>query len=184
MHKQSVNIYKIMKPIFLLLFIFCIPKIYAQDAIEKSGDIVQIALPIMAFSSTLIWKDDTKPILQFVKTMGTSVIVTHGLKRIINKQRPNGGNHAFPSGHTSAAFTGAAFLERRFGWKIGVPAYVLASYVGWTRVHTHHHDYWDVLGGAAVGIGSTYLFTKPYKNMDIGVGSIDSYTTISVKYTF
>ena len=24
------------------------------------------------------------------------------------------------------------------------------------------HDQWDVLDGAAVGIGSTYLFTTPY----------------------
>jgi hypothetical protein len=24
------------------------------------------------------------------------------------------------------------------------------------------HDHWDVLAGAAVGIGTTYIFTKPY----------------------
>ena len=169
---------------FLILFLLLAQVNYGQKTVEKSGDIVQIALPVLALTSTFIWDDDTKPILQFVKTMGTSVLVTHGMKRIINKPRPNGGNHAFPSGHTSAAFTGAAFLNKRYGWKVGVPAYVLASYVGWTRVHTKHHDYWDVLSGAAVGIGSAYLFTKPYKKVDIGVGSIDSFTVISVKYVF
>ena len=24
------------------------------------------------------------------------------------------------------------------------------------------HDWWDILGGAAIGIGSSYIFTKPY----------------------
>ena len=96
--------------------------------------------------------------------MGVSFVVTHGLKRLINKERPNGGDYSFPSGHTSAAFTGAAFIEKRYGYKLGVPTYLLAGYVGWSRINANKHDYWDVASGAIIGIGSAYLFTKPFKN--------------------
>ena len=112
--------------------------------------------------------------------MGTSFVITHAIKRLINKQRPNGGNYSFPSGHTSAAFTGAAFIERRYGLKVGIPTYLLASYVGWTRVESNYHDKWDVLGGAIVGIGSAYLFTKPFKNTDLELGYLNKNPTLSL----
>jgi membrane-associated phospholipid phosphatase len=131
---------------------------------EKIGDNLQIALPVSAIASTFIWNDNQKAPLQFIKTMGSSFIITHSLKRIINKERPNGGDYSFPSGHTSAAFTGAAFIEKRYGLKAGIPAYMIASYVGWSRVYSKHHDYYDVVAGALLGIGSAYIFTKPFKN--------------------
>ena len=142
-----------------------ISKIKAQNInYEKIGDNLQIALPVWAFASIYIYKDNQKAPLQFIKTMGSSFIVTHSLKRIINKERPNGGSYSYPSGHTTAAFTGAAFIEKRYGLKAGVPAYILASYVGWSRVYSKNHDYYDVVAGALLGIGSAYIFTKPFKN--------------------
>ena len=141
-----------------------------KSATEISGDLLQIALPVGAAISTLIWNDTTKPIFQFAKTMSVSFVTTHAIKRIVDKERPNGGRYSFPSGHTSAAFTGAAFLEKRFGWRVGAPAYVLASYVGWSRIDANKHDIWDVLGGAVVGIGSAYLFAKPYVENKVSLG--------------
>ncbi len=134
----------------------------AQDGVEKSGDVLATALPVAALISTLVWKDDQPATLQFAKTIVTSFGVTHVLKRVVDKPRPNDGDHAWPSGHTSSAFTGAAVLQIRHGWRVGVPAYLLAGYVGWTRVYVDAHDYWDFLGGAIIGVGSAYLFTKPY----------------------
>ena len=150
---------------------------------EKIGDIASVAFPLSAFASTFIWKDDKKASLQFIKTMGTSLVVTHSLKRIINKQRPNGDNNlSFPSGHTSAAFTGAAFIERRYGLKAGIPAYLLASYVGWSRVYTRNHDYYDVIGSVIIGIGSAYLFTKPYQTkIELTTGKIQGIQTIGLR---
>jgi membrane-associated phospholipid phosphatase len=141
---------------------------YAQNKpIEISGDVIQIALPAAAFSSALIWTDESKPVLQFIKGSASTFLLTHGLKRLIDKPRPNGGSHAFPSGHASMSFYGAAFLDKRFGWKVGVPAYAIASYGAWTRVHTNHHDYWDVAGGALLGIGMAYLFAKPFQATEL-----------------
>ena len=147
---------------------------------EKLGDNLQLALPVSALVSTFFWKDDQKAPLQFTKTIGMSFVVTHGLKRVINKERPNGDDYSFPSGHTSIAFTGAAFIERRYGYKTGVPAYLLASYVGWSRVNANKHDYWDIIGGAIIGIGSAYLFTKPFKKANLDMGYLNNNPVLSV----
>lgn len=145
---------------------------------EKLGDNLQIALPVSAFASTFIWEDNQKAQSQFIKTMGTSFIMTHALKILINKERPNGGDYSFPSGHTSAAFTGAAFIHKRHGYKVGVPAYLLASLVGWSRVYANKHDYWDVLGGIIIGYGSAYIFAKPInKKVELGISHIGNTNT-------
>ena len=168
----------------LSILFYCILHLSSSNAqnpnIEKSGDVLEIVLPVTAFASTFIWKDQQKSHMQFIKTMGTSFVITHVIKRLINKQRPNGGNYSFPSGHTSAAFTGAAFIEKRYGLKVGIPTYLLASYVGWTRVESNYHDNWDILGGAIIGIGSAYLFTKPFKNTDLGVSYLNKNPTLCV----
>ncbi len=170
------------KLIAILLCLTLISNSIAQEFdYEKLGDNLQIALPASAFASTFIWKDNQKAPSQFIKTMGTSFVVTHGLKILINKERPNGGDYSFPSGHTSAAFTGAAFIDRRYGYKVGIPAYLLASYVGWSRVNANKHDYWDVLGGIIIGYGSAYIFTKPInKKLEIGISHIGKINALSL----
>lgn len=68
------------------------------------------------------------------------------------KERPDrSDNHSFPSMHTSTSFAAAAFIQRRYGWKWGLPSYILSTYVGWTRVYGKKHDWWDVAAGAAIG---------------------------------
>ncbi len=153
--------------IFLtLLIILFSPQIYSQKTdMEVSGDVLQFALPLTALTSTYYYQGNDKPHWQMLKAYGASIIFTHSVKHLINKRRPNGGNYSFPSGHTTSAFSGAAFLHLRYGWKVGVPAFLLASYVGYTRIVARKHDKWDVLGGALVGIGGALLFVKPYQSI-------------------
>lgn len=136
-----------------------------EFVLEDTGDILQIALPVAAGLTTVI-KGDWQGTKQFALSYGTGFIVTHSLKKIIHKQRPEGRHlfDAFPSGHTTSAFSGASFIQRRYGWQYGKWAYLLATIVGISRMEGPDgwHDHWDVLAGAAVGIGSTYLFTTPY----------------------
>ncbi len=151
-----------MKPVLTVLLMVAFFFINAQNKwIEKSGDILQIAIPAAALGTSITDNSKDKPVVQFVKSYLLSLLVTHGLKRIINEKRPNGGAYSFPSGHTTSAFSGAAFLQKRYGWKIGAPAYLLASFVGFSRVYAHKHYTWDVAAGALIGIGSAYLFVKP-----------------------
>jgi membrane-associated phospholipid phosphatase len=141
--------------------------------LEDTGDVLQIALPLTAGLATLFQKDyeGTK---QMAFSYASTIALTYALKYTTKRQRPEGRTtyDSFPSGHTSSAFSGASFIQRRYGWKFGKYAYILAALVGVSRMEgpDGYHDIWDVLGGAAVGIGSTYIFTKPYEQQKIEVG--------------
>ena len=160
-----------------------------EFVLEDTGDILQIALPLAAGITTII-KKDWKGTKQFALSYGTGFIVTHSLKKIIRKERPEGRNlyDAFPSGHTTSAFSGASFIQRRYGWKYGKWAYVLAAIVGVSRMEGPDgwHDIWDVLAGATVGIGSTYIYTKPYEQnpLQVGFSANKGNYLIGFKYQF
>jgi membrane-associated phospholipid phosphatase len=47
---------------------------------------------------------------------------------------------------------------------VGVPSYLIASYVGYTRIKANKHDIYDVVGGATIGIASSYLFRNSFKD--------------------
>ncbi len=90
-----------------------------------------------------------------VEAQLVSGVLTQTLKLTVSRARPRGtARQSFPSGHTSASFATAAVLQQRFGWKIGIPAYAAASYVGLSRVSEDQHYFSDVIFGAAVGIAS------------------------------
>jgi hypothetical protein len=82
--------------------------------------------------------------------------LTFAFKAAVRRQRPDGGEYSFPSGHASVTFATATVLHRQFGWKVGVPAYVMASYVAVSRVQAQRHYLSDVIFGAAVGMISGY----------------------------
>lgn len=160
-----------------------------EFVLEDTGDVLQLALPIAAGITTII-KKDWEGTKQFALSYGTGFIITHSLKRIVRKERPEGRNlfDAFPSGHTTSAFSGASFIQRRYGWKYGKWAYLGAAVVGVSRMEGPDgwHDIWDVLAGATVGIGSTYIFTSPYmqEHMDVGFATDGETYAISLKYKF
>jgi hypothetical protein len=79
-------------------------------------------------------------------------VLTIGLKEATRRARPAGSGFSFPSGHTTMAFASATVLQRHFGWKGGIPAYAVASYVGASRVQMKRHYLSDVAFGAALGI--------------------------------
>ena len=160
------------KKLLCLLLLFALfSKSTAQNkAVTSAGDILQFAIPAAALTATLFCKEDqAKPTWQFIKTFGTAVITTQILKQAINKPRPDGGSYSFPSGHTTSAFAGAAFIQRKYGWSYGIPSYALASFVGYSRVQAKRHDTWDVLAGASIGIASAYIFAKPYRESKVGL---------------
>ncbi|NNE77221.1 MAG: phosphatase PAP2 family protein [Pricia sp.] len=154
--------------LLLIVLVFATSTLKGQsDAIETTGDILLFSLPATALTSSLII-NDFKGTWQFAKGFVLNQAVTIGLKVTLNKPRPfNNGDNAFPSGHTSTTFQSAAFIQKRYGWTYGIPAYALASLTGYSRINTQKHDGWDILAGAVVGIGSAYLFTTPYQREHI-----------------
>ena len=148
----------------LILFICVTTNIRGQnESLQTAGDVIVVALPITAITTTLIIADK-KGTWQFAKGFAVSQLLTFGLKEIIDKPRPDGSNNnSFPSGHTSTTFQSASFIQRRYGWKYGAVAYALAGFTAYSRIETDKHDGWDVLGGIVIGVGSTYIFTTPYQ---------------------
>ena len=80
--------------------------------------------------------------------------MTMALKQSTKRSRPDGSGFSFPSGHTTMAFASATVIERHFGWKAGIPAYAVATYVAASRVQMKRHYLSDVAFGAALGIAA------------------------------
>lgn len=133
-----------------------------QKAVGVTTDIALIAMPAATLAG-IIGTKDWEGLKQGALTFGTEVGAMMILKYAVHEDRPDHSNrHSFPSGHTSTCFANATFLQRRYGWKFGVPAYVVATYVGWGRVYAKKHHWWDVLAGAALGAGSALIYTRPF----------------------
>lgn len=80
--------------------------------------------------------------------------VTTMIKGAVGRTRPDGTQYSFPSGHASVTFATATVLQRNLGWKAGVPAYAVASYVAASRIQSKRHFLSDVTFGAALGIAA------------------------------
>ena len=133
---------------------------------------LQIALPATALCMTYAY-DDIEGRNGFYKAFLSTSAATLILKRITNKKRPDGSdNYSFPSGHTSAAFSGASFIFNRYGIKYGIPSYLAAAFVGYSRVHSKKHYWEDVIAGATLAILNTYFFSKPLNTSN---GELDAY---------
>jgi hypothetical protein len=82
------------------------------------------------------------------------------IKFTAQRERPDGSdNLSFPSGHSASAFATATVLQRHYGWKVGVPATVVAAYVATARVHDNKHYLSDVIFGGAMGIAAQRTVT-------------------------
>jgi membrane-associated phospholipid phosphatase len=139
---------------------------------DPIGDSLQVLLPAAALGLSA-WHDmDTPGMKQF----GLSFVVAEGasgvLKYTVNSTRPCGGAHSFPSGHTTAAFATAAYVQQRYGITESVPFYALAGLTGYERVHTGHHRAGDVFAGAGIGIASSWFFVSPWKPQGTNVSMV------------
>ena len=148
-----------MRVLKITLFITIISSsVTASETIETSGDILRLLIPAVALGATY-YLDDDKGRAQFYKSFVANGVATYGLKYAINKQRPNGEDYSFPSGHTSVTMQSATFIHQRYGLKYALPAYIGATYTGYSRVESDNHYTIDVVAGAVLGALSSYYFT-------------------------
>lgn len=135
----------------------------AGNALERTGDVVQIALPTAAALYSLAKKDNVGA-KQLLFSGLTNTAVVYALKYTINEKRPSGGKHSFPSGHTAISFVASTYMWKRYGPQLGVPATLLAGFVGYTRVEERKHFFHDVVAGAIIGTAASYFFTTKYQD--------------------
>ncbi len=138
---------------------------------------VSYGAPVLVIGTGLLTNDSVMK--QKGIYMGASILIASGISTVMkfsfNRERPyktypfiekltSGGSPSFPSGHTSDAFATATSLSLSFPkWYIIVPSYLWASGIGYSRMHLGVHYPSDVLVGALVGAGSSYLCFKVQK---------------------
>jgi len=116
--------------------------------------------PGIHFAATGLWyyitannKNETSKqrSLAMIRALGVTNITTIILKGITNTHTPNGKPLAWPSGHTASSFCVASVLDEFYGPKVGVPAYLLAGFVGYRMMDSSDHWASDVLFGGVLG---------------------------------
>lgn len=78
-------------------------------------------------------------------------LTTVALKLAVWDRTPNEKYFGWPSGHTASSFTVASILDEQYGPRVGVPAYLVASFVGYRMLESGDHWLSDVLFGAVLG---------------------------------
>lgn len=114
--------------------------------------------------------------LTMMTALSTTGLVTMGLKAIRDNDTPNGKSWAWPSGHTASSFTVASVLDEFYGPKVGVPAYILASLVGWRMMDAGDHWGSDVVFGATLGWVVGHTIAGKHKKLEIAGFEVLPYT--------
>jgi membrane-associated phospholipid phosphatase len=142
--------------------------------ISQSNIVAGIAVPATYFAIGLAEKNTSlkNKALYMVESMALAQGSTFLLKRIIERERPvtkyqalmpviNPSGYAFPSGHTSGAFSMAtSFTIACPKWYVAVPSFTYAALVGYSRIYLGVHYPSDVFAGALLGAGSAWAMYK------------------------
>lgn len=147
--------------------------------ITNSAAILAFVIPVIFLLMRFITKDILKT--RTALYLGISVLISSGfssvLKYTINRDRPfvtynfiqkctEGGSPSFPSGHTSDAFAIASALSLAYPkWYIIAPSFLWAGAIAYSRMDLGVHYPSDVLAGAIIGTGSSFLCFLIYQNL-------------------
>ena len=144
-----------------------------------------------AYSQPLTGHNWPRFAVNTIASMGVAYVGKTALKAMIKEERPDHtDNKSFPSGHAAMAFAAARSIDKEFRkdciW-IPIAGYAAATAVGIQRVASDRHHWYDVLAGAAVGVGATEL-TWWLSDLCFGKGSHvavgSSGNTVDVAYQF
>ncbi len=102
-----------------------------------------------------------------ITALSVTGVMTISLKAIRDNDSPNGRRWAWPSAHTSSSFTVASMLDEFYGPKVGIPAYALASLVGYRMADTGDHWASDVIFGATLGWVVGRTFASRHKELEV-----------------
>ena len=145
---------------------FSSPSVASENGWDTASTIARDGLIVAALGVPAV-QGDWAGAKQAALSLVASKVVTGGLKLTIDAERPDrSNNNSFPSGHTSTSFAAAATLGRRHGWEYGIPAHLVAAFVGVARIEAKKHYVQDVIVGAVIGEAAGWLLTAP-KNSSV-----------------
>ncbi len=154
-----------------------------DDYLQYSPAAVMLGMKAFGYESRSSWGrmivSDAFSTLLMAGTVG-------GLKFVIERPRPDGSeNNSFPSGHAAKSFMTATMLHKEYGWRspwFSIGAYTVASVSTVSRILNNKHWMTDLIGGAAIGIGSVHLGYYLSDLIFKEKGLSDSYSTPSFLY--
>jgi membrane-associated phospholipid phosphatase len=139
----------------LVTVVLALVTLGAGGVAERTGDRLQIALPLLALGCAAANGDAR----DFAVRFGAMFVAVHAVKRAGGEAawnaRPWGGSLGMPSAHTSAAVMGASRLAADCVARNPVAqaaALIGAGFVGTSRVEAGAHTIWQVLAGALAGL--------------------------------
>lgn len=116
------------------------------------GDFIGRGFPEIGIAIGQIFLDHSAGVAH-AEALGATFLTTSLLKQINQRNRPSSPNrHSMPSGHTSFAFASATSLTYQYGWKVAVPAYLLATLTAVSRWSEDAHWFSDTVAGAFIGV--------------------------------
>lgn len=154
--------------------------------ITKSAGPVSFGVPVIICGTGFLKHDSltVRNSLNIGSALVVTVIITTIAKYTVNRTRPfvtypiiekeaAGGSPSFPSGHTSEAFALATSVSLTYPkWYVIAPTLIWAGAVGYSRMDLGVHYPSDVLAGAIIGAGCSWitfkvnqrLYNKPGRN--------------------
>lgn len=103
--------------------------------------------------------------LVMLKSTLYASVAALSLKYAVQEPRPDGSdNYSFPSGHSATAFAFASVVGAEHPWYFGVPAYLAASFVAFSRINDNRHRFHDIAAGATLGV--VYGLGLYYRSLD------------------
>ena len=156
------------------------------EVMSYSTLVVGIGQPLTQFIYSMAkWNDHAfKDCLTSSLGLGLSVGLAYVAKLTYNRERPYnaypddiysygapGFSTSFPSNHTGMAFESATMLTLQYRyWYVGVPAYLWAVTVGYSRLNLGEHYITDVAVGALLGtasaVASYYIMDAIWRKVD------------------
>lgn len=139
----------------IVLAVIGIVAAMSQGKVEKTGDNLQVALPLLAWGCAAANGDGVEYLGRYLVMFAAAHTAKRAFGDAAFNIRPNGGDHGMPSAHTATAVLGASRLvsDCLAGNLVVQSAAILsAGFVGASRIDAGAHTIWQVLFGAILGL--------------------------------
>lgn len=132
---------------------------------------------IFLFSKMLGWEKSALTAGSMFEAFAAATALVFPIKFAVGRKRPDGSDsRSFPSERAASVFAMATIVNAYHGPFFGVPSYVFASLLSFSRIESNKHFFSDIVAGAAigtlVGLGTAAFHKKEFSQFFI-VPSVD-----------